>query len=102
EAFVMAVFTTGKPQVSDVTLSRLNRQPVTGVGVPVMQGDQVRYVLVGVIPALETSPIFRRGDLPPSWVSGVIDRQGRYVISYKSPDRAADLPVIDDAFRRAI
>jgi PAS domain S-box-containing protein len=102
ETFIGKIFATRQPVVSDVNISRLDGQPITGVGIPVMEGLDVRYALVAVIPALDDSPIFGSSNLPAGWFSGVVDREGRYVAGHRSPARAANLPVIDAAFRKAM
>src|SRR5262249_41517838 len=76
--------------------------PITAAGIPVIIDDQVRYVFVVVLPAMDSAPIFGPAGLPEHWISGVIDRNGRYVAGHRSPERAANLPAIDDAFREAL
>lgn len=89
---------TNRLQVSDVAVSTLSGQPVTSIGIPVtIAGDAGRYVLAMVLPALDTSPIFHRSDLPSSWFSGVIDRSGNYVAGHRSAEHADNLPVISRA-----
>lgn len=100
--YVARIAATRQPQVSDVTISTLTGGPMTGIGIPIVENDSVPYVLAMVIPALDGSPIFHRGDVPPSWFSGVIDQQGNFVAGHRSPERAANLPVIDAAFHDAL
>ena len=90
------------PQVSDVLISSLDGQRITAIGIPVIWDGKVHYVLVGVLPAMDNAPIFGPSGLPPRWSSAVADRNGVYVAGHDTPDRAANLPVLDAAFRAAV
>ena len=102
QKFLSNVVATRAPQVSDVVISSLNGQQITAVGIPVIQSDSVRYVLVGVLPAIDSAPIFGPEGLPPQWFSAVVDRGMQYVAGNRAPDHAANLPVLDEQFRRAV
>jgi two-component sensor histidine kinase len=70
------VLTTKQPQVSDLFMGRVSRQPVVNVEVPVLDGEHVRYILVMALDAARFERILQDQGLDPHWITGVTDNKG--------------------------
>jgi hypothetical protein len=75
-ATVTRVRDTRRPQVSDYFVGVVSQQPTFNVDIAIVQGDNVRYVmLLGLEPA-HLLPILEAQKLDAGWISVIVDRQG--------------------------
>ena len=86
-----------EPRVTDSTYAPFARTQSVAVGMPVLRKNEVVYVLAAVLLHLGDAALSNREALPPGWFAGIVDRNGTYISSHLSPDRAANRPVIDPA-----
>jgi two-component sensor histidine kinase len=70
------VLATKQPQVSDLFMGRVSRQPVVNVEVPVFDGNDVRYILIMALDAARFERILQDQQLEPQWITGVTDNKG--------------------------
>lgn len=70
------VLATKQPQVSDLFMGRISRQPIVNVEVPVMEGEAVRYILIMALDAARFGRILQDQRLEPEWITGVTDNKG--------------------------
>jgi two-component sensor histidine kinase len=70
------VFETKQRQVSDLFRGSVSGRPVFNVEVPVLEGDQVRYVLIMSFQAAHIVGLMRSARLEPPWITGVTDKKG--------------------------
>jgi two-component sensor histidine kinase len=70
------VLATKQPQVSDLFMGRISRQPVVNVEVPVIDGKSVRYILIMALDAARFERILQDQRLEPQWITGVTDNKG--------------------------
>lgn len=84
---VQRVFSTGQAVVSDIYSSVVRKQPVTAVAVPVWQGGQVRYVLSLAFPPQGLGKFLTQQQVPPDWVVGIFDGQGKLAFRTHALDR---------------
>ncbi len=76
----------GRPLVSDLTMGAVTKQWVATVEVPVTTGDGTQIALVVGIKLASFSNLVS-ATLPPDWVVGIVDSQGRFVVGYPSAPR---------------
>lgn len=85
-AQIHSVFESSRPAAPELIVSPLTRLPVVSIAVPVFAGDKVEYVLaVGISPDV-FSGILARQNLPPNWVTGVVDSSGTVVARTHAPE----------------
>jgi two-component sensor histidine kinase len=70
------VLATKQPQVSDLFMGRISRQPIVNVEVPVIDGEAVRYILIMALDAERFERILQDQRLEPQWITGVTDNKG--------------------------
>jgi signal transduction histidine kinase len=75
------VIASGLPQVSDLILGATLRRPIIAVGVPVMRGGRVVYVLsMGIGPKFLSNLLNQQSLLSeaisPAWTIAIVDRKG--------------------------
>ena len=76
---ILAALRSGKPEIIDLVIGRVTRQPVFGIGVPVFVEGKVEFVLqMGMSPA-RIAGILRQQQLPPDAIVAAIDRNGTIV-----------------------
>jgi len=73
--------------------------PAVPVRVPVMRGDKVVYVLSALVRPDSFQELIRQQRLPDDWISGIVDRNGRFVA--RVPPRQPT-EVASNAFRDAV
>ncbi len=71
-AFFSHVLEGGGPAVSDYVPGA---RPTASVGVPVMRGEKVRYVLAAVLDLEKLGGLLDEKDLLPGWTAQILDRQ---------------------------
>jgi signal transduction histidine kinase/ActR/RegA family two-component response regulator len=79
------VIASGKPFIGD-----LNSGPVTGVPgiavrLPVLQGGELRYVLEFILEPAALIRLMSSQGYKSSWVTALVDRQGRFIARVPSP-----------------
>ena len=87
--------------VSDVFAGSISNMPVASIEVPVVLDGAVRYVLAGSIRLDAIDEMIRAQRLPPDWVGGVVDRQGRFVQRTRDNARWVGQPA-SVGFRRIV
>lgn len=83
---VASIFATGRIAITDVGGDARIGNAAVAVQVPVRRGDEIRYVLSGVIEPADFAELLRTL-LEPGWRAAVIDRKGRIVV--RTSDGAA-------------
>ena len=84
---VRRVFETGEPQLSDVFLSYTTREPIAVLAVPVRRDGKVIWSLQLAMRNQEFGQLLNEHVLPPGWLSGIVDRQGRFLARVPDNDR---------------
>lgn len=85
---VSAVFSTGRPAVSDMFRRALGGTLAVSIDVPVKDADgHVIYALVMNPPLHVFADVIARARIPKGWVMSVFDRQGVNVARNLSPER---------------
>lgn len=75
-ALAQDIVATRQPAVSNVFMSSLTQRRVVTVAVPVIDDDEVKYVLEMTLPVEHFEMILQRGNLPPAWMAVIVDRGG--------------------------
>ena len=86
------VFATGKPQVSDLFVARVQQRPIVSVEVPVTFGDRVQYVLAMGLGTELFTQLLQRQQLPPGWRVALVDRNGVTITRLPNPERYIGRP----------
>jgi signal transduction histidine kinase len=100
---VRRIVATGQPDISDLTIGAVSRQPVIGVAVPVFRDDRLDYVLsLNIAPRLPK--ILAQLDLPTDWIITISDRRGYTIARSRDAERFVGQmgrPAILERFRAA-
>lgn len=99
EPSFVATLREGRPSVGSIAPGVAVRNPTVRLRVPVVQGDEVRYVLAAPLNLKYFAELLRAQDLPSDWAIGLIDRERQIVA--RIPPAAAGIPV-SDAMREAL
>ena len=83
---IRRIVATGQPDISDLTIGAVSRQPVIAISVPVFRDDRLAYVL-SLNVASRLPKILARLDLPPDWIVTVTDRHGYTLARSRDADR---------------
>jgi len=89
-----------RPAITDVIQApMLGNEPGIAVRVPVIRGTRVVYVLTAVIKPAVFQRLLEQQEMPPHWVSGLVDSQGRLIarVPFKQPGTMAG-----DNYRQAV
>jgi signal transduction histidine kinase/ActR/RegA family two-component response regulator len=78
-ASIERVVRTGEPAVGDVVLDSAGGAPGVPVRVPVLRAGALAYVLTAIVRADSFADLIMQQHLPAQWVSGIVDRQRRFV-----------------------
>ena len=89
----------GRPGVGSMAAGSAVRNPTARLRVPVLHGDEVRYVLSAPLNLRTLAELLQAQQLPADWAIGLIDRERRIVA--RIPPAAAGVPV-SDAMRAAL
>ena len=73
------VMASGQPTISDLFLGGLQHRPIISVNVPVMRQGKAVYVLSIGLLTEQFNNLLQAQDLPPGWVTAIIDRSGTLV-----------------------
>ena len=84
---VRRVFTTGRPQVSDVFTGVVTKTPLAVIAVPVRADDEIAYSLQLTLDPADFIRLLSAHDLPASWISGIVDRNGRFLARVPDNDQ---------------
>lgn len=83
---VLAARKMGRPTVSDLFFAATARRHMVGVGVPVVSGNQIPYVLAAGLDAARLHQLVQRHRPAPGWTMKIVDRRGIIVASTDDPD----------------
>jgi signal transduction histidine kinase/ActR/RegA family two-component response regulator len=86
-ANIRRVFENGQPSISDLFVAPDVGQSAITLQVPVFSGGKVIYSLAMGIFADRLAEILRRQNLPPDWITGVLDSSGTIAARTHSPER---------------
>lgn len=86
-AMVDRVLATGQPEVSDLVVGALLKQPLISVAVPVRTGQSVNYVLSGVVLPAHLQKILSDKALPADRIVAIFDKQGIIAARSHEPER---------------
>lgn len=78
---------TGRPQISDLFVGTVNREPLASVHVPVMRDGKAVYNVIVTLHPQSFVRILREQQMPEGWLSGIIDRSGKFVARSRDHDR---------------
>jgi two-component sensor histidine kinase len=73
------VFDTKQRHVSDLVVGFVSRQPLINVEVPILVGEEVRYVLIMALDAVRFEQLLQSQRLDPEWITGITDNKGTIV-----------------------
>lgn len=86
-------FQTRMPEVGDIAIGPVSKRPAVGVFVPVFKNDEPQFnIVIGLDPHVFTR-ILDEQQLPFGWVTGLADRQGRFVARSIDNDRFLTEPI---------
>lgn len=85
-----------QPVVSNLMFDRLVQAPVFAIAVPVLRGDQVRYVLALLAEARAMSRLLATQGAPADWILTVLDGTGTIVARSQAQDLFVGRPSSDD------
>jgi PAS domain S-box-containing protein len=96
---------TGKPHISNLFTGTALRRPILTVGIPVLRGERVIYVLTMALDPIDLSILLRGQNLPLDWTAEIFDRKGVTVARY--PDHEGLLgqpttPVLREKISQAV
>ena len=86
--------------VTESAYSPFAKSQSVAVGIPIMRGDRVAYVLAAVLLRLGGTATSDRDAVPDGWFTGVMDRKGKFISSGAAGDGAR--PAVDAAMLSAI
>ena len=98
-ASVAQVARTGEIAIGSVDRFDAASPPVVPVRVPVLDDGKVVYVLTALVRPESFETLIRAQRLPESWISGIVDANGRFIT--RVPSRPAGEPA-SVAFRAAV
>lgn len=84
---VHRVFESGQPQVSDVFVGAVTKTPLAVIAVPVRRGGSVVYSLQLTLNADDFIRLLSAHHLPDAWISGIVDRTGRFLARVPENER---------------
>ncbi len=70
---------TGEPAVSDLFVGTISNSPLVTVGVPVWDGNHIRYILSMSAPAGLWAGVMQRQGVPDGWNATLSDAKGRII-----------------------
>jgi two-component sensor histidine kinase len=70
------VFDTKQRHVSDLVVGFVSGQPLINVEVPILVGEEVRYVLIMALDATRFEQLLQSQRLDPEWITGITDNKG--------------------------
>ena len=70
------VFDTKQRQISGLFMGKVSRQPVINVEVPVVDGEDVRLVLIMALDATRFEKMLQSQRLEARWITGITDNKG--------------------------
>lgn len=79
---------TGRPEVFSLARerTRLTRQPVIGVRVPLIRDGSVKSVLGALVTIDALQSLFDSGPVPANWTAAILDAQGVIIARNRAPD----------------
>ena len=81
------IFTAGKPVVTNLFTGPVSDRPLVAVGVPVREGETVRYSLNAGIFAERLGAILEEHKPPEGWITTVLDGKGTLVARNRDASR---------------
>jgi len=99
EPSFVAAARDGRPGIGNVAAGTVVRNPTARLRVPVVQGEEVRYVLSAPLNLKYFADLLQAQELPAGWAIGLVDRERQIVA--RLPPAAAGIPV-SDAMREAL
>jgi signal transduction histidine kinase len=89
-----AAFTERRTVVTDVFEGGTSGQLLASVGVPVIIGGEVRWVLAAGLFHQDFLPIIREPGVPEDWIVSIVDRNGRHMVRSQKTDEFAGKPLV--------
>lgn len=99
ESSFLAALREGRPSIGNIAAGVAVRNPTARLRVPVVHGEDVRYVLGAPLNLRYLADLLRAQELPSDWAIGLIDRERQIVA--RIPPAAAGIPA-SDAIREAL
>ncbi len=89
---IEAVFSTGKPDYSDLFIGSVTRKPIITVSVPVMRGGQVVYEMSFNPPLEMFQHIIQQQRPRDDWTMSIFDRKGVNIARVPNPEQTIGNP----------
>jgi two-component sensor histidine kinase len=70
------VFDTRQRHVSDLVVGFVSGRPLINVEVPILVGEEVRYILIMALDATRFEQLLQSQRLDPQWITGITDNKG--------------------------
>jgi signal transduction histidine kinase len=99
--WVRQVMATRRPAVSPAMHEPSSGRLMVAIGVPVMRGSQLKYVLGARLYATAFSRILRRQSIPPGGVVALLDSEPKIIARTQNEDRYLARPATPEFVERA-
>jgi two-component sensor histidine kinase len=89
---IEAVFSSGKPDYSDIFVGSVTRRPIIAVSVPVIRNGEVVYELSFNPPLEMFQQIIRQQRPRDDWTMSIFDRNGVNIARFPNPEQTIGSP----------
>jgi two-component system, sensor histidine kinase and response regulator len=98
---LLRVTEVAKPVLTDIFVGPVTQRPIVALGIPVMRQGRVVYSLsAGIFPE-RLAELLRAQQLPDSWISAVLDSQGKVVARSRDMARYVGQSAVPDLVAQA-
>jgi PAS domain S-box-containing protein len=94
----LRVIKTKEPQISDLFVGAVAKEPVIAVEIPVLVRQKLRYILVMSLDPAQLADIAKGQRLDPHWISGITDRKGIIVARSERHEEFVGKPLPENLF----
>jgi two-component sensor histidine kinase len=95
------VFDTKQWHVSDLVVGFVSGQPLINVEVPILVGEEVRYVLIMALDATRFEQLLQSQRLDPEWITGITDNKGTILARSKRHADFVGKPLPPELFEQS-
>ena len=85
------VLRTRQPFIGNLNRGPVSGQPGIAVRMPVIQGDQLRYVLEFIIEPVALVKLMQAQGYSTTWVASLVDRTGRFIARLPAAPQSSDI-----------
>lgn len=94
------IFEKREPYVTNVIRGLSSRQLLTGIGVPVVRDNEVKWVLAAGLFAENFKNLVAEPGVPEDWIVSIVDRTGTHIIRSHANDQFAGKPLAPELIER--